>query len=183
MIPARRNAKSSRIAYTLVEMLVVVAIIGLLLGLIFPSFSAMILKAQSEKCAANLRSIGAAAALAAADNNGQYPEINQAGAQVYPTGSGATNLLGALGSYGIVTNTIQCPVDMGTGAASSFQMYGSSYEWNPVLDDGTDPVTVLPVGPIDVSVNASRVRVCTDFLPIHRGKMNALYGDGHTRAR
>ena len=183
MIPARRNAKSSRIAYTLVEMLVVVAIIGLLLGLIFPSFSAMILKAQSEKCAANLRSIGAAAALAAADNNGQYPEINQAGAQVYPTGSGATNLLGALGSYGIVTNTIQCPVDM-QHSPSSFSLYGSSYEWNPVFDDESIVTPILYLNSnTKIPVNSSRVRLCTDFNPIHRGKMNAVYGDGHVIAR
>jgi prepilin-type processing-associated H-X9-DG protein len=91
--------------------------------------------------------------------------------------------VGVLGSYGVSTNTIQCPVDMSMGAASSFNQYGSSYEWNPVLDDGTDPVTTLPLGPITVDVNASRVRVCRDFLGIHNGKTNALYGDGHTRMR
>ena len=69
------------------------------------------------------------------------------------------------------------------GASSSFKLYGSSYEWNPVLDDGTDPVTTLPIGPVDITVNPSRIRVCTDFVAIHRGKTNALYGDGHTRAR
>jgi prepilin-type processing-associated H-X9-DG protein len=92
-------------------------------------------------------------------------------------------LVGVLGPYGVITNTIQCPVDMAQGSASSFHLYGSSYEWNPVLDDGIDPVTVLPVGTVSVNVNSSRVRVCTDFVAIHNGKVNALYGDGHTRLR
>jgi prepilin-type processing-associated H-X9-DG protein len=72
---------------------------------------------------------------------------------------------------------------MAQGATSSFTLYKSSYEWNPVLDDGTDPVTTIAMGPIAINVNASRIRICTDFLPIHNSKMNALYGDGHTRAR
>jgi prepilin-type processing-associated H-X9-DG protein len=88
-----------------------------------------------------------------------------------------------LGNYGVTTNTVQCPVDMMQGPTSSFAAYGSSYEWNPVLDDGTDPVTTLAVGPVDITVNPTRIRICTDFLPIHQGKMNALYGDGHTKAR
>ncbi|MCE0498224.1 MAG: hypothetical protein LV481_09805 [Methylacidiphilales bacterium] len=184
MIPARRNIKSSRIAYTLVEMVVVLGIIGLLLGLLFPSFSAMLLKAKSEYCMTNLRNIGTAVSLAATDNNGQYPEINQAATNVYPPGSGATNLIGTLGSYGISTNVIQCPVDLYSGASSSFTLYGSSYEWNPVFDD---EVTVTPILYLNantkIPVNNSRVRLCTDFLPIHHGRMNALYGDGHVIAR
>ena len=187
MIFARRNPKSSRIAYTLVEMVVVVGIIGLLLGLVFPSFSAMLLKAQSEKCASNLRNIGTAASLAATDNNGQYPAINQAATNIYPAGYGATNLLGALGSYlgdSSTNNTIiQCPVDM-HNSPSSFSLYGSSYEWNPVFDDESTVTPILYLNAnTKIPVNNSRVRLCTDFNSIHHGKMNALYGDGHVIAR
>ena len=173
-----------RPAFTLVELLVVLAIIALLAGLAMPNMQYVILKAQSTNCAEQLHGIGIAVLSYATDNNDFFPEINQM-APVSPPAYPASvpGIVGVLGSYGVTTNTIQCPVDMAQGTASSFQKYGSSYEWNPVLDDGTDPVTVLPLGPIQVNVNASRIRVCTDFLPIHRGKMNALYGDGHTRAR
>jgi len=175
------SQRRRRPAFTIVELLVVMAIIALMAGLALPNFQLAILKAQSVQCSENLHGIGIAVLSDATDNSDILPEINQAAAPVYP--ATVPGLVGVLGAYGVSTNTIQCPVDMAQGVTSSFQKYGSSYEWNPVLDDGTDPVTVLPVGPIDVSVNASRVRVCTDFLPIHRGKMNALYGDGHTRAR
>lgn len=169
-----------RQSFTLVELLVVIAIIALLGTLALPNFELGIRKAQSAKCETNLRGIGAAVLSWANDNGNVYPEINQAATNVY--GSSVPGLVGVLGTYGVSTNTIQCPVDLGT-SPSSFQTYGSSYEWRPVLDDGSDPVTTLPVGPVTISVNSARIRICTDFLPVHNGRMNALYGDGHTRMR
>jgi prepilin-type N-terminal cleavage/methylation domain-containing protein/prepilin-type processing-associated H-X9-DG protein len=171
-----------RPAFTIVELLVVIAIIALMAGLAAPNMQLGIRKAQSSVCAEQLHGIGVAVLSYATDNSGVLPEINQT-APPLPYPSSVPGIVGVLGVYGVSTNTIKCPVDIAAGAASSFQQYGSSYEWNPVLDDGTDPVTVLPVGPVDVTVNSSRIRVCTDFLPIHNGKMNALYGDGHARAR
>ena len=171
-----------RPAFTIVELLVVIAIIGLMVGLAIPSFQVATLKAESTKCSEQLRGIGAAVLSYATDNNEVLPEINQT-APPLPYPSSVPGLVGVLGSYGVTTNIIECPVDVSQGAASSFQKYGSSYEWNPVLDDGTDPVTTLPLGPISITVNSSRIRVCTDFLPIHNSRMNALYGDGHAIAR
>jgi prepilin-type processing-associated H-X9-DG protein len=185
---SRLSQPRRRIAFTLVELLVVLGIISLMAGLFMPTFSMMLLKAQSAKCSTNLRNIGAAVMMAAVDNNGQYPEINQnagaaSGVQVYPDGSGATNLIGALGSYGVSTNSIQCPVDMGNSPCS-FTLYGSSYEWNPVFDDESTVSTILYLNAnTHIPVNSSRVRLCTDFLPIHHNKMNAVYGDGHVISR
>jgi prepilin-type N-terminal cleavage/methylation domain-containing protein/prepilin-type processing-associated H-X9-DG protein len=188
IIPKRRKIQKRETAFTLVELLVVLAIIALLVGLSMPAFSAMIRRAQSTKCAGNLRSIGTAVSLAATDNNGQYPAINQnaggsSGVEVYPPGSGATNLIGALGSYGITTDSIKCPTDM-NNATCSFTLYGSSYEWNPVFDDESTVTTILYLNAnVKIPINSSRVRLCTDFLPIHRNKMNAVYGDGHVISR
>ncbi len=170
-----------RPAFTIVEMLVVLGIIALMAGLMLPNLQYGILKAQSTVCAQQLHGIGVAVLSEATDNNDILPEINQAAAPVY--GASVPGIVGVLGGYGVTTNTIQCPTDMAQGITSSFKLYGSSYEWNPVLDDGTDPVTSVPIGPISITPNSSRIRVCTDFLPIHRGRMNALYADGHSRAR
>jgi prepilin-type N-terminal cleavage/methylation domain-containing protein/prepilin-type processing-associated H-X9-DG protein len=171
-----------RPAFTIVELLVVIAIIALLGALAIPNMQYGILKAQSTNCATNLHGIGAAVLSYATDNNDVLPEINQT-APPLPYPSTVPGIVGVLSGYGINTNTTQCPVDMSQGASSSFQMYGSSYEWNPVVDDDTDPVTAIPLGTISITVNPTRIRVCTDFLPIHHGKMNALYADGHSKAR
>jgi prepilin-type N-terminal cleavage/methylation domain-containing protein/prepilin-type processing-associated H-X9-DG protein len=168
------------LAFTLVELLVVIAIISLLVTLALPSMTAAMQKARSMKCAANLRAIGLAASQCATDNNNQYPAINQAAAPVYPSGTpGVTNLIGALGPYGISTNSIQCPIDM-QSQASAFSKYQSSYEWDPVFDNEPVNSTVIYITPtVAVPVNSSRVRLAMDFNAIHRGRPNVVYGDGH----
>jgi prepilin-type N-terminal cleavage/methylation domain-containing protein/prepilin-type processing-associated H-X9-DG protein len=167
------------LAFTLIELLVVIAIISLMVTLTLPSLQAAMQKARSMKCAANLRAIGLAASQCATDNNNQYPAINQAAAPVYPSGSNATNLIGALGPYGISINSIQCPIDM-QSQKSAYSQYGSSYEWDPVFDNEPVNSTVVYITPtVAVPVNSSRVRLAMDFNAIHRGRPNVVYGDGH----
>lgn len=64
-------------AFTLVELLVVVAIIAILAALAFPVASGAMENSKRGKCVGNLRSIGAAAHAYAADNNGRLPPIAQ----------------------------------------------------------------------------------------------------------
>ncbi len=168
-------------SFTLIELLVVVAIIALLASLATPAFQSAINRARGLRCAGNLRIIGMAAQQAATDNNGRYPEINQAAAPIY-TDASATNLIGALGPYGVTTNTIQCPMDMATHP-SSFTTYGSSYEWDPVFDSEPVNATAIYITPtVIVPVSSSRVRLAMDFNPVHHNRPNVVYGDGHVAA-
>ena len=176
------------LAFTLVELLVVIAIIGLLAGLSIPGLQNAINKARSIKCSGNLHQIGIAASEAATDNNNRYPEISQAGGPVYPDGQ-ATNLIGALGPYGVTTNVIQCPVDMASGTQSAFTKYGSSYEWDPIFDDESVTTPAVYLTPtVIIPVNSSRVRLAMDFNGIHGPlnggvqRPNVLFGDGHVAA-
>lgn len=59
-------------AFTLVELLVVVSLIGVLAALLVPSVASSVRKAQSLKCTANLRTIGQAILLHANDT-GEFP--------------------------------------------------------------------------------------------------------------
>ena len=174
-----RTRRHPRQAFTLVELLVVIAIISLLISLSSPALSGALNKAQSMKCAANLRQIGIAVSLAAADNNNTYPEINQTAPPLpYPTT--VPGLVGVLGPYNITIHSIQCPMDMGAGANSAYTIYGSSYEWTPAFDDESTAAPQLYITPtMVIPVNATRVRLCSDFNGVHRGRQNVLYGDGH----
>lgn len=180
----RPHQKQRRaVAFTLVELLVVIGIIALLGTLTLPGMQSMLLKARGMQCAANLRSIGVAVMQAASDNNNTYPEIDQAAAPIYPTGSNAKNLVDTLSPYGITTNTIKCPVDLQT-SPSSYSLYKSSYEWNPMFDDGSSVTPILYINAnVKIPVNSTRVRLCYDFASIHHGHVNAVYGDGHVSAR
>jgi prepilin-type N-terminal cleavage/methylation domain-containing protein/prepilin-type processing-associated H-X9-DG protein len=166
-------------SFTLVELLVVMAIIALMIGILQPALKNSIIKAQSVQCVANLRSIGSAASLAATDNNNLYPRIDQAATPIYSPAGSVPGLVGVLGTYGVSTNTIQCPIDL-SSTPNSFTLYGSSYEWDPVFDDENPLATVVYISPTMIMpVNSSRVRLAMDFNPIHHGKHNVLFGDGH----
>jgi prepilin-type N-terminal cleavage/methylation domain-containing protein len=120
-------------AFSLVELLVVVAIIGVLAALVMPAISRSRLRAQNIMCVSQLRQLGAATRLYADENNSRLPT-----AELLPTSpidpanpkpricDVLTPQLGA-GSAGTNHATVfRCPSDdLGRFAAE-----GSSYEWN-----------------------------------------------------
>lgn len=66
-------ARRQRLAFTLVELLTVVAIIGVLAAIVIGSVSKIRDSARRSQCSSNLRQLGAAFNLYAADNRGVYP--------------------------------------------------------------------------------------------------------------
>lgn len=60
-------------AFTLVELLVVISIVGLLSALAFPAFKGAYTKARSDVCVNNLRQLSVAINLYTADNDGRLP--------------------------------------------------------------------------------------------------------------
>lgn len=70
-LPSRRHHHNT--AFSLVEVLVVVAILGILAALAFPSFGSASAKARRSECQSNLRQLGVGIQLFASDNNGFLP--------------------------------------------------------------------------------------------------------------
>jgi prepilin-type N-terminal cleavage/methylation domain-containing protein/prepilin-type processing-associated H-X9-DG protein len=71
-----RYSAANRPAFTLVELLVVTAIIAVLAALAAPAVNGAMSSGQRSKCASNMKSIGAGIHLYAAENNGRLPSIN-----------------------------------------------------------------------------------------------------------
>ena len=80
--------------------------------------------------------------------------------------------------------------DIKSGAGSSYQQYGTSYDWKPTLDDentseplvygrGRGMFGAQVSGSTGFIVKLSKVRQVFDDTQIHFGHMNALYADGH----
>jgi prepilin-type N-terminal cleavage/methylation domain-containing protein/prepilin-type processing-associated H-X9-DG protein len=66
-----------RSAFTLIELLIVVAIIGILMSLSLAGLSAAIAQARILKCGANLKNIGLAWMLYLENNKGLFPQYKQ----------------------------------------------------------------------------------------------------------
>ncbi|MFN0067197.1 MAG: type II secretion system protein, partial [Limisphaerales bacterium] len=134
------NAPRRRTGFTLVELLVVLAIIGVLATLMLPALARARGLARSTACLSNLRQLGVALNLYTQDNENRLPVMRDRSPAPPPTNAPpATNALPApdvvlaphLGGSAAVW---RCPADR-TGL---FGKTGSSYGWNSLLN-GQDP--------------------------------------------
>jgi prepilin-type N-terminal cleavage/methylation domain-containing protein/prepilin-type processing-associated H-X9-DG protein len=128
----RRAADNLRCGFTLVELLVVIAVISLLAGLLLTALSGAKANARQIACLGNLRQLEVASQMYAADNGGSLvqnvefePQFNPPfGTNSWVYGnmknqSDATNALliktGELFSYAPQTLAFHCPADSTTG--------------------------------------------------------------------
>lgn len=172
-----KRAGQNAWAFTLVEMLVVMAIIAILAGLIFPAISKAKEHGRGTVCLSNLHQAGLALQLYVAENDNRMPFMWD---RVITTNSTPTNaeatmdivLQKHLGS----TNVLRCPSD-----PTIFKQTGSSYAWNSLLNgQDADRLTTLNLD------QPHRIPVFLDKEAFHiaRGKdkgVNFLYADGHLR--
>ena len=170
---------SPRDGFTLVEMLVVIAIIALLAGLLLPTLSRAKEAGRAAACIGNLHQIGLALQVYVDGNNNRLPVMRD---RLVNTNSAATN---ALPSVDVVLktelgnpNVLKCPSDF----ADIFQQTGSSYAWNNLLN-GQDADHLVVLG---MNFDAHAIPVFYDKQGFHAAKgkdkaVNYLYADGHIK--
>lgn len=202
----RRAATS----FTLVELLVVMAILAVLIALVLPSAQNALAQARQTRCASNLRQIGAAAAAWAADNDGKivpvfYPAENASKPLGLQNWNGIlAPYLGRTTTNNAFTSATEMPVFVCPEAPKNFG-YGYNYKylsWPAAGNRGyllcsyaqvTRPAeTVMMVDSYDKLVPGQwrpYVRPplqfnLQDYLPAfrHRGTANVLWVDGHITA-
>ena len=134
VVPPGRNRR----AFTLVEILVVIAIIGILAALVMPVAQRGIAAAQKASCLSNLRQLGSATASYAGDNNLTLPYgywVNTNNVSVAAWDGLISPYLGisltsAQGNSGTV-RVLQCPADklpsVSSGCRRTYSMPRGDY--------------------------------------------------------
>jgi len=173
-------------AFTLIELIAVIAIIGMLVTLIAPQYGQMIDRANSVACSANLRQIGVAVNLYVNDNEQKFPYINNPRNPVYtdpaeiPEGVTPVTMAEAFGPYEISGKSLRCPSDVAWN--NRFASEGTRYEWRPLLDgeEKVNPEIFTRRGTFRI-VRLSRMRLVFDIDSVHKGRPNTLFADGSVR--
>ncbi len=179
--------KGTRIprAFTVLELLLVLVLIGVLATLLLPTVEKVREKADAVACIANLRGIGVALQAAISDNDNSLPYIEiDSDNPIYNAedieriGETPKSLLEAFTPYGLTERHFRCPADVKT--VNYFAEYGTSYQWRPLVDGEQAQAPLIYRRRGVISVPPSRVTIMFDMAPVHPrpDRQNRLFLDG-----
>ena len=171
-------------AFTLIELLIVIGIIGALAGLLFPAVAKARAGAARARCAAQLHGIGQMLQMYFGENHNTLPKVNMMPSLRPPLNS-YPSLVQLLAPYHRGdTRVFQCPADQitqpATDAPPGFETYfareQSSYYWNENVSIYASHITELK--------NGDALPLVQEYEPFHghvgvSGSMNRLYADLH----
>jgi prepilin-type N-terminal cleavage/methylation domain-containing protein len=135
-------------AFTMIELLVAIVIVGILLALLLPVIYHLKENAQRGVCINNMRQIGLAWHMYLDDHNGLFPDFKSqfSVAPYYIYGGGDTILYGGFPKENKVLNryiddieVLRCPRDQGDfqGIDNDFEQMGTSYLFNAYTPGGS----------------------------------------------
>lgn len=189
--------------FTLVELIVVFAILSLLLAVLFPTFLTARGKAREMVCIFNLRQIGVAISLYNQDNDGKYPYAIDAADKNLPQLwddfpefqaqiPKLKQLHEVLQPYVQEKKIFRCPSDTGyvvedlsglplSAAPSSFEQFGSSYGYHTAVavKQANEPSLKVP-SQFCLLLDGAGSWHGTIF-PLER-RYNVLFADGHVKS-
>jgi prepilin-type N-terminal cleavage/methylation domain-containing protein/prepilin-type processing-associated H-X9-DG protein len=161
--------RSQRTAFTLLELLVVIGVIGALTSLLLPAVNAVRQSSRRTGCMSNLRQIGLAMEQYL-DIHKKYPLAAQV-PSVTPDRPDLPDLLGGFSEHN--RQLFACPSDI-----NYFAKEGLSYEYPAVFLAGKTRRQIAKTRPLDT------VWVAFDFDHFHgpegmEGARNFLFADSH----
>lgn len=190
--------------FTLTELLVVIAVIGVLAALLMPVISSTRAKSLQTKCLSNLRQVGNAGSLYAADNGNLLPAAYDIyAAPGVPRSTWIEKLIpyaqGKDKDRVDPKSVFNCPARKPLSSQAQWWRDGMSYamntfisapEWNYRVLVVPEPSKIIWVGEI-VETNTEWVRTADGVPPFGapmafrhaEDRSNVLFVDGHAEAR
>lgn len=169
--------RARAVAFSLVELLVTIAIIGILAALLLPALSRAKESGRATSCQGNLHQIGIALQLYVSENNNIMPTMyDQSLGTNYQTNLATIDVVlsNQLGSPYV----LRCPSD----TVEIFQQTGSSYSWNSLINgQKADQLHLMGMSPA-----LTRIPLVFDKQSFHAAlgpgrSQNYLYADGHIK--
>jgi prepilin-type N-terminal cleavage/methylation domain-containing protein/prepilin-type processing-associated H-X9-DG protein len=158
-------------AFTLLELLVVIAVIAVLAAIITPVGKRLMENSRATKCLSNLRQLGIGLTAYLTENNNTMPVLRSGRESLNEDVPVIDN---TLGKYVTDRAAFACPADKRDFARRT----GTSYHWNVALNGQA----VASLNFIGTVVDHSRIPILGDkegFHPYQSDKVNILYADGH----
>jgi len=202
----RTYSPSHRSAFSLVELLVVIGIIGVLIGILLPVLGKVRQSSYRTACASNLREIGNLFNMYLVDNKQRVPRMNPL-PSAQPPLVNAPSVVQVFEPYVKGANKVyRCPVDRiinkpaeatGNFHETYFEQEGTSYEYNVFFNafSTTDERTGVNKVWVDALADIGRrgrtpdtIDIFRDFDPFHGvagadNSRNYLYADFHVGPR
>lgn len=169
--------RGSMSGFTLMELLIVVAIIAVLAGLAYPVYQRVVQSGRATACVSNLRQIGVGLNAYLAENNNTMPTLMTARAS---SSDNVPVIDNTLSKYITTPAVFACPADL----AALAQRTGTSYFWNIAIN-GQSAASLNFMGNAGGQQNVqtpSLIPLIADkegFHPYLDNKVNVLYADGH----
>jgi prepilin-type N-terminal cleavage/methylation domain-containing protein/prepilin-type processing-associated H-X9-DG protein len=169
---------ASRRAFTLVELLVAIAIIGLLAALFLPVLGRAKEEGRGAACLSNLHQIGIALQLYVDDNANRLPALFDALPDAKPPLPRTNTIDVVLSNQLASTKILRCPSDR----KDLYQKTGSSYAWNTLVNgQEANHLSILTL-----PFNPHQIPLVFDKEKFHQARgsgkeVNFLYADGHIR--
>jgi len=158
-------------AFTLVELLIVIAIIAVLAGLAYPVYQRVVAGAKATACVSNLRQLGVGLNAYLQDHEMIMPALKIARES---TSDDVPVIDNTLDKYVPNRAVFACPADQKNFAGRT----GTSFCWNVALND--QPLASLNF--LQVVTDRTHIPILSDkegFHPYLDDKVNILYADGH----
>ncbi len=178
-------------AFTLIEMILVIAIIGILASRLLPALAKAKPKVYQTRCLSNLKQVGIASHLFANDHNGLFPmqvPVDQGGSQAYIYTAQAFRHFAAMSNDLTTTKILACPMDDRTAAPDWSTFDNSHLSYFVGVDAKQNYPNSLLAGDRNISqdsvlqsnvlqTNFAATVGWTTNLHVNRG--NVLFAGGH----